>query len=316
MSGNWAAGDHADGGGIASFSGEPGTAILNNSIVAGNKATGAGSAGQDIIDSTDLTSNGHNIFGSDVTGNAPGDFENIPVGRLFAGGLADNGGPTQTIALRDAFDNPALAGADPADAPATDQRGEVRPAPDGTKPDIGGFELNQTAVPLNEIVGTARGEFLSGTTGADLMRGLGGDDRLWGRPGDDTLFGGAGDDVLAGKAGIDALTGDNGADRFLFRRVGDAPATGPDHDEILDFSRAQRDEIDLRPIDAKPRPAGNQEFSFLGGDPFTHAGQLRVEATADGDFLVSGNVDRDLDADFAFVVHTDLASLKAGDFLL
>ena len=61
--------------------------------------------------------------------------------------LADNGGPTQTIALRDAPDNPALGGADPADAPATDQRGVARPQPDGTNPDIGAFELDQTAVP-------------------------------------------------------------------------------------------------------------------------------------------------------------------------
>ena len=42
----------------------------------------------------------------------------------------------------------------------------------------------------------------------------------------------------------------------------------------------------------------------------------RYEATADGDFLVTGNTDRDLDADFAFVVRTGAEQLKAGDFLL
>jgi hypothetical protein len=89
-------------------------------------------------------SNGRNIFGSDVDGNAPTDRENVPVSQLFAGGLADNGGPTQTIALRDAADNPALGGADPATAPATDQRGGVRPQPAGTNPDIGAFELEQS----------------------------------------------------------------------------------------------------------------------------------------------------------------------------
>ena len=75
-----------------------------------------------------------NIFGSDVDGNAPSDRENVPVSLLFAGGLADNGGPTQTIALRDAADNPALGRADPAIAPATDQRGVPRPQPEGTIP--------------------------------------------------------------------------------------------------------------------------------------------------------------------------------------
>ena len=96
--------------------------------------------------------------------------------------------------------------------------------------------------------------------------------------------------------------------------LGEAPADGPAYDEILDFSRAQHDQIDLRPIDAKPRRHGNQTFRFIGEHAFTHAGQLRYEATADGDFLVSGNIDRDLDADFAFVVRTGVAGLKAGDF--
>ena len=45
------------------------------------------------------------------------------MGVLFAGGLADNGGSTQTIALRDAPDNPALGRGDPDPAPTTDQRG-------------------------------------------------------------------------------------------------------------------------------------------------------------------------------------------------
>ena len=97
---------------------------VRNSIVAGNTATG--STDPDVAGGI-TASNGHNIFGSDVDGNAPSDLENVPASLLFAGGLADNGGPTQTIALRDAADNPALAGADPADAPATDQRGVARP---------------------------------------------------------------------------------------------------------------------------------------------------------------------------------------------
>ena len=72
----------------------------------------------------------------------------------------------------------------------------------------------------------------------------------------------------------------------------------------------------LRQIDANTGAAGNQAFAFVGDDPFTRAGQLRAEATADGDFLVSGNVDRNLDADFAFIVRTNLGQLQVGDFLL
>ena len=88
--------------------------LVRNSIVAGNTATG--STDPDVAGGI-RASNGLNIFGSDVDGNAPSDRENVPASLLFAGGLADNGGPTQTIALRDAADNPALGRADPADGP-------------------------------------------------------------------------------------------------------------------------------------------------------------------------------------------------------
>jgi hypothetical protein len=77
----------------------------------------------------------------------PSDFQNVPASRLFAGRLSDHGGPTETIALRRSADNPALAGADPADFPAVDQRGDVRPAPAGSAPDVGAFESAWTPDP-------------------------------------------------------------------------------------------------------------------------------------------------------------------------
>ena len=111
------------------------------------------------------------------------------------------------------------------------------------------------------------------------------------------------------------MTGGGDADRFVLRQPESAPPDGPVYDVILDFSRTQHDQIDLRPIDARRGAAGNQEFRFIGDDAFTRAGQLRFEATADGDFLVSGNVDRDLAADFAFVVRSGVEQLTASDFV-
>jgi hypothetical protein len=57
--------------------------------------------------------------------------------------LADNGGPTQTVALKNSPTNPALDNADPADAPLLDQRRFPRDA----TPDIGAFELGPTTLP-------------------------------------------------------------------------------------------------------------------------------------------------------------------------
>ena len=122
--------------------------------------------------------------------------------------------------------------------------------------------------------------------------------------------------MLVGGPGLDRMTGGAGADRFLLRQPESAPATGPSYDEILDFTRAQHDRIDLQSLDARGGATGNQAFTFIARQDFTRAGQLRFEATADGDFLVSGNVDRDLAADFAFIVRTGSRQLLEADFLL
>ena len=289
-----------------------GSLTLRNSIVAGNVSSTSNDAPD--ISGSIASSNGANIFGSDVAGNVAGDLENVSTALLFAGGLADNGGPTQTFALRDAADNPAIAGADPDDAPATDQRGLGRPGPAGTEPDIGAFELGGLP-PSEDIVGTKGKDFLKGTGEGDVIRGLAGNDTLFGLEGDDRLFGGNGKDSLFGKAVIDQLTGGLGADRFVFRTTGEAPPDGPAYDEILDFNRAEGDKIDLRTIDANESAPGNQPFRFVGTAAVSGPAQLHVEAF-DGDFLVTGNVDVDPAADFALVVRTDLASLRAADFLL
>ncbi len=107
------------------------TLVLKNSIVAGN----TGPSGAD-IDATSLTKT------ASIVG--------IPKGRTLAdildpAGLADHGGPTRTIALVDAFDNPALEFGDPsicgaAPVSGVDQRGEPRAA---TACDIGAFELQK-----------------------------------------------------------------------------------------------------------------------------------------------------------------------------
>ena len=72
---------------------------------------------------------------------------------------------------------------------------------------------------------------------------------------------------------------------------------------------------DLRTIDADGSAPGNQVFQFVVGAALSRPAQLHVEAF-DGDFLVTSNVDADAAADFAIVVRTGLAGLRASDFPL
>jgi CSLREA domain-containing protein len=120
-----------EGGGLYYASGGPGFEV-ENSLIALNSAAGLGDdCFAEIADPFD--SQGHNLLGDDTDCDgfdATGDFVN-PNPKI--GGLKNNGGRTQTIALKRG--SPAINKADPATAPKRDQRGKKR-----KKPDIGAFE--------------------------------------------------------------------------------------------------------------------------------------------------------------------------------
>lgn len=213
------------GGGIAVL--EDATLAIGNSLVAGNSFLDVGPPRPDdiYVRGGTVRSNGHNIFGSDVEGNIAGDREGVAPARLYAaidpdtggGQLALSGGPTATVALRDAVGNPALSGAEPVLAGGTDQRGFPRPEPAGSNPDIGAFELDQTAL---SRVPSANNDVLRGTAGVDDLAGLAGADRLRGDAGADRLSGDLGGDTLEGGFGDDSLEGGPGLDTASYR---DAP---------------------------------------------------------------------------------------------
>src|ERR1043166_1073610 len=116
----------ANGGGIAVTGATVG---LKNTIVSSNSPGGNASA------SGTLTDNGFN-FSSDAPCNFPaqGSMNNSDP-NLDA--LANNGGPTMTMALLSG--SPAIDAADPHVFPPTDQRGISRPQ--GARADIGAFEV-------------------------------------------------------------------------------------------------------------------------------------------------------------------------------
>ena len=134
LSGNSAG---AGGGGIFS---NVGPVILTNSIVA-NSTSGGDCAGSRITD------NGHNLDSDGSCGVGPG---GNPL--LDPGGLASNGGPTQTIALLPG--SPAADGGDDVTCAAPpvsafDQRGLVRPGGGHTRCSIGAYEFAFALTPTN-----------------------------------------------------------------------------------------------------------------------------------------------------------------------
>jgi CSLREA domain-containing protein len=111
--------------------GGSGTFTFKNTIVSNNTFGGAPSN----CDHT-MTSLGNNLeSGTDCGFTAAGDIQNKDP---LLGALADNGGPTDTLAITSA--SPAFdAGSADCPPPATDQRGTARAQ--GAKCDIGAFEL-------------------------------------------------------------------------------------------------------------------------------------------------------------------------------
>ena len=117
---------------------------MKNSILSPNAPSDANIAGS-IVDA------GHNIDSDlqhSLTNSTSRNGMNPGLGPL-----ANNGGPTPTMALLPG--SPAINAADPTDFPATDQRGELRPY--GPAPDIGAFEYIPFSFPPITISGQILG---------------------------------------------------------------------------------------------------------------------------------------------------------------
>lgn len=111
---------------------------VENTILQGNTAD----SDPDVHASGSVTSDGNNLIGS--TSGASGAFTNGVNGDLVGvdpqmSPLANNGGPTQTMAI--AASSPARDAGDTADAPSDDQRGDPRSGP----ADIGAYEYQDHA---------------------------------------------------------------------------------------------------------------------------------------------------------------------------
>jgi len=125
---------------------------ITDSIIVGNIASSGGAEIAEYAEADGgegdgiITFTGQNIIGTNASGYDASGLANVRNGSLadlFSGGLADNGGPVQTIALSSQVSNLAL---DVSNAMGTDARGEARGVDlagvaNGGTSDLGAFEL-------------------------------------------------------------------------------------------------------------------------------------------------------------------------------
>ena len=136
---------------------------------------------------------------------------------------------------------------------------------------------------VNKLIGKGGNDRLTGGDGNDKLDGGNGGDRLFGGNGKDNLIGGKGNDVLEGGKGNDTLRGNAGADVFVF-------GAGSGTDKVKDFA----DGVDALRISGHTGGFASLTISDQGGD-------LKI-AHDGGVFLLLGEAGTTLTAaDFDFV---------------
>ena len=212
-----AANSAALGGGIATE--QQGAVTLRNTLIATN-------AGGNCLGT--LTDGGGNLDDGTSCGLVDSSSSSNAGAGLDPGGLRDNGGPTQTIALvagSGAIDRGIEAVcADATTVKGRDQRGEPRPrdgdADGDARCDIGAFELSplicrgrvaNISVSNNTIFGGPD----SGTPYIGTLRGTNGNDVMVGTDANDSINGTGGNDIICGGVGRDTLRGGRGRDRLF-----------------------------------------------------------------------------------------------------
>jgi Ca2+-binding RTX toxin-like protein len=126
---------------------------------------------------------------------------------------------------------------------------------------------------IENVVGSALGDFIYGSSANNTINGGAGDDVLFGFGGDDALTGDRGTDYIVGGAGNDVLTGGNGQDYFYFVSQTDGK------DTITDWRASG---FDLLIIDEPSFGGGLTPGAYLDASRFV-TGTAATQAT--GQFL-------------------------------
>ncbi len=149
------------GGGLWSY--EDFTTTLRNTIVATNTADES-ELGEDVIGQ--FVSAGHNLIGNSNQGGGFASTDLLDVDPMLSS-LADNGGPTLTMALL--VGSPAIDAGDNTGAPAFDQRGPGFPRIVNGSIDIGSFEVQASPMPSMTRPGFDLSAVVLATADFDLL---------------------------------------------------------------------------------------------------------------------------------------------------
>uniref|UniRef100_UPI003CF2E756 putative Ig domain-containing protein n=1 Tax=Pseudomonas sp. DC3000-4b1 TaxID=2804666 RepID=UPI003CF2E756 len=154
---------------------------------------------------------------------------------------------------------------------------------------------------IENAIGSAYDDKITGSSAANLLDGGAGKDELLGGGGDDTLIGGAGND---------SLTGGTGADTYVFTALTDL-GLGALRDVIYGFKTTEADKLDLTALDANIGTDAKDSFTFIGSQAFdakNAAGQLRFE-----NGILYGSVNADASAEFEIQL-VGVTQLHQSDF--
>jgi Ca2+-binding RTX toxin-like protein len=179
---------------------------------------------------------------------------------------------------------------------------------------FGGGLLSDETMLFNGLAESDGSFLVYGGAAADSLVGGQRNDSIIGGAGDDQLYGMGGNDWLEGGLGADLLRGGFGSDLFVYKSAAESTAAASDH--IVDFED-QVDLINLQGVDANSGLAGDQAFSFIGQNAFSHtAGELRIEGSG-SNWFVQGDTDGDGIADLVIQVDTFRGyALQATNFML
>jgi Ca2+-binding RTX toxin-like protein len=186
-----------------------------------------------------------------------------------------------------------------------------------------------TLVEVENITGSAYGDWLGGDGGANVLRGMNGGDNLNGWGGDDRLYGGEGNDNLDGGSGADIMVGGAGNDTYFVYDAVDVviESAGQGSDTVLSFvSYALPAGADVETLRANGSGAlhltGNSSGNLIIGNDNTNVlsgGDGRDELTGMGGqdsflFTTAPNAASNVDVINDFNVADDTIVLNAAVF--